>query len=194
MSDVFDEATWWARQAVHDASAAGRFVELTALDVWRLCAHLVDEQSADDLTQITYERALGALPRFRGDATARTWLLTIARRVCADEIRGRRRRRQLTTDLEALPERADPDETDHTSLVELVGDLDVDRREAFVLTQVLGLRYDEAAEILGCPIGTIRSRVARAREELQGWLDEPDNDDGAVPDPRRSVRAAPHRG
>ncbi len=40
-------------------------------------------------------------------------------------------------------------------------------------TQVLGLRYDEAAELLGCPIGTIRSRVARARADLVGFLDEP---------------------
>ena len=47
----------------------------------------------------------------------------------------------------------------------LVG-LDPDRREAFVLTQVVGLSYEEAAEVLGCPIGTIRSRVARARADL----------------------------
>ena len=48
----------------------------------------------------------------------------------------------------------------------LVDDLDADRREAFVLTQVLDLSYAEAAEVCGCPVGTIRSRVARAREDL----------------------------
>ncbi len=52
----------------------------------------------------------------------------------------------------------------------LVAALDPDRREAFVLTQLLGLRYDEAAEVCGCPIGTIRSRVARARLDLAAAL------------------------
>jgi RNA polymerase sigma-70 factor (ECF subfamily) len=49
---------------------------------------------------------------------------------------------------------------------ELLHQLDDDRRAAFVLTQLTGLRYDEAADILGVPIGTIRSRVARARDQL----------------------------
>ena len=48
----------------------------------------------------------------------------------------------------------------------LLAGLDDDRRQAFVLTQVLGLSYAETADACGCPIGTIRSRVARAREDL----------------------------
>jgi RNA polymerase sigma-70 factor (ECF subfamily) len=51
--------------------------------------------------------------------------------------------------------------------------LAADRREAFVLTQVLGLAYDEAAAVVGCPIGTIRLRVARARADLVAALGEP---------------------
>jgi RNA polymerase sigma-70 factor (ECF subfamily) len=47
-----------------------------------------------------------------------------------------------------------------------VGALAPDRRDAFVLTQLVGLSYPEAAEVCGCPVGTIRSRVARAREDL----------------------------
>jgi RNA polymerase sigma-70 factor (ECF subfamily) len=50
-------------------------------------------------------------------------------------------------------------------LTQLISSLDPDRRDAFVLTQILGLSYDEAAEICGCPVGTIRSRVARARTD-----------------------------
>ena len=49
---------------------------------------------------------------------------------------------------------------------DLLEGIDPDRREAFVLTQVAGLTYDEAALVLDCPIGTIRSRVARARNDL----------------------------
>ena len=50
---------------------------------------------------------------------------------------------------------------------DLLDALDTDRRDAFVLTQLVGLSYDEAAVVSGCPIGTIRSRVARARDDLQ---------------------------
>jgi RNA polymerase sigma-70 factor (ECF subfamily) len=64
-------------------------------EVWRLCAHLVDAEAADDLTQETLVRAWRALPAFRGDANGRTWLLAIARRVCADAPRSRTRRRRL---------------------------------------------------------------------------------------------------
>jgi RNA polymerase sigma-70 factor (ECF subfamily) len=54
----------------------------------------------------------------------------------------------------------------------LVTALDPDRRDAFVLTQVLDLSYAEAADVCGCPVGTIRSRVARAREDLAAALDD----------------------
>ena len=55
--------------------------------VWQLCGSLVDDQSADDLAQETFIRAVRTLPRFRGDASARTWLLAIARHACMDELR-----------------------------------------------------------------------------------------------------------
>lgn len=62
-------------------------------------------------------------------------------------------------------------------LSHLVSGLDADRREAFVLTQVLGLPYAEAAEVCRVPIGTIRSRVARARADLLDALDGADGED-----------------
>lgn len=169
------------------ALAAGRgeraplevFVRRTQPDVWRLCAHLGDVDHADDLTQDTYLRALGALPAFRGDAPARAWLLGIARRVCADSIRRRTRRRRLADRLRGEPiELTSPDPTGGHDLVPLVDALDPDRKEAFVLTQVLGLPYAEAAEVCGCPVGTIRSRVARARDDLVALLDARRADDG----------------
>jgi RNA polymerase sigma-70 factor (ECF subfamily) len=55
---------------------------------------------------------------------------------------------------------------EHLALLDLLATLSPDRREAFVATQVLGLSYAEAAEVCGCPVGTIRSRVARARNDL----------------------------
>ena len=61
-------------------------------------------------------------------------------------------------------------------LAQLVAALDPDRHEAFVLTQVLDLSYAEAAQVCGCPVGTIRSRVARAREDLVRALGDGAND------------------
>lgn len=55
---------------------------------------------------------------------------------------------------------------------ELLDALEPERRDAFVLTQVLGLSYQEAAEVMECPIGTVRSRVARARMDLAGMLEQ----------------------
>ena len=60
----------------------------------------------------------------------------------------------------------EPDPAGRIDLDDVLAHLDDDRRSAFVLTQVLGMHYDEAAEILGCPIGTVRSRVSRARADL----------------------------
>lgn len=145
------------------------FVRRTQPEVWRVCARLGDRAEADDLTQEVYLRALPALAGFRGDASARTWLLQIARHVCADHVRRSTRRRSV---LGRLAQRTSEDDlieaprTGELDIEEAIGTLDPDRREAFVLTQVAGLSYAEAAEVCEVPIGTIRSRVARARAEI----------------------------
>jgi RNA polymerase sigma-70 factor (ECF subfamily) len=148
-----------------DAAAARAFVRATQADVWRLCAHLSSRATADDLAQETYARAFGSLHRFAGRSSARTWLLSIARRVCADAVRTAVRSRALND----LAEPGDPavaDPADSVLLRALLDELDRGRREAFVLTQLVGLSYAEAADVCGCPVGTIRSRVARARGDL----------------------------
>lgn len=153
-----------------DRGALGRFVRDTQADVWRLAAHLVDRDAADDLTQETYERALRALPTFRGDSTARTWLLAIARHTCMDALRRRTRTRLRDQRLRASEGDDVVAPTSGVELDDLLAGLDPDRRSAFVLTQLLGYSYAEAGEVCGCPVGTIRSRVARARAELaHGW-------------------------
>jgi RNA polymerase sigma-70 factor, ECF subfamily len=168
-----------------DPLAAAALVRATQSDVWRLCAALGDRASADDLTQETYLRAFGSLHRFENRSSVRTWLLTIARRVCADAIRSRRRRRltlvREDADLETLLRRdgtAADAVAEGAAVVDLLARLDPDRREAFVLTQLMGLPYAEAAEVAGCPVGTIRSRVARARADLIGSLSAGREDTG----------------
>jgi RNA polymerase sigma-70 factor (ECF subfamily) len=170
-----------------DPLAAAAFVRATQSDVWRLCAALGDRESAEDLTQETYLRAFGALHRFEHRSSVRTWLLAIARRVCADAVRSRRRRLTLVRDdavLERLSRDAGHDgPAEGAAVGDLLARLDADRREAFVLTQLLGLPYAEAAEVAGCPVGTIRSRVARARADLiasLAWVKEEGPEGDAV--------------
>jgi RNA polymerase sigma-70 factor, ECF subfamily len=156
------------RAASGDGLAFAALVRATQPAVWRACCALVDRASADDLTQETYLRAHGALRSFGGRSSVRTWLLGIARHVCADELRARSRRRRLMRLIPPTAEVLDP--TGHVELAHLLNLLSAERREAFVLTQIVGLDYAEAAQVCGCPIGTIRSRVARARDELRASL------------------------
>jgi RNA polymerase sigma-70 factor (ECF subfamily) len=154
--------------AAGDREAAQRFVELTYPRVRRFLAHLCRAGEVDDLAQETYLRALPALRGFAGRAAARTWLLAIARRVAADHVRGVSRRPR-TTSLDTLREADTGTATgfeDAVLLRHLLDGLSPERREAFVATQVVGLSYEQAAVVCDCPVGTIRSRVARAREHL----------------------------
>lgn len=169
--------------AAGDRQALSGLIRATQRDVWRYLACQVGAGEADDLTQETYLRAIGALPRFEGRSSVRTWLLVIARRVVIDHLRRRAVRPGIVDvpDWQALADRAGPDRdarsapaefTDLAELELLLAGLSVERREAIVLTQVLGFSYAEAALICRCPIGTIRSRVARAREDLVAQAEE----------------------
>lgn len=166
-----DQVTQLAKAAGRgDRGALTQFIEATQRDVWRTVAYLADPASADDLTQETFLRAIKSLPRFTGRSTAKTWLLSIARRVVVDQIRYNtsRPRPAYVLDLDdVLGDSRGGNRIE--AMVEIrvmLEGLDEDRREALVLTQVLGLTYVEAADVCGCPVGTIRSRVARAREDL----------------------------
>jgi RNA polymerase sigma-70 factor, ECF subfamily len=165
-----DPLTRLARRAgAGEEGALDSFVDAAYEHVWRLCSVLVDAQTADDLAQETFVRAVRTLPRFRGDSSARTWLLAVARHVCLDELRSRtrRRRRDHTLATSWAVERTDhADASQASAVTDLLAQLEPDRRAAFVLTALLGLSYEEASKVCECPAGTIRSRVARARAEL----------------------------
>jgi RNA polymerase sigma-70 factor (ECF subfamily) len=159
------------RAARGDQVAAERFVAATQRQLHRLLGYLSSPGVAEDLMQETYLRAFAALPAYEGRSPARMWLLAIAKRVAADHLRAHRRRplTSQTEDWIATAEQAGAYTPDHGRLVvlrRLVSGLEPERREAFVLTQVVGLSYADAAEVCECAVGTIRSRVFRAREEL----------------------------
>jgi RNA polymerase sigma-70 factor, ECF subfamily len=146
------------------------FIKATQQDVWRFVTYLCDAGNADDLTQETFLRAIGAIERFSGRSSARTWLLAIARRVVADHIRHAQSRPRTAPGnySEHLPN-GDRHARGFEDLVEvttMIATLSTEQREALLLTQLLGLPYADAAAVCGCPVGTIRSRVARARDAL----------------------------
>jgi RNA polymerase sigma-70 factor (ECF subfamily) len=152
-----------------DRRAAAEFIRLTQPGLLRFLAVLADRGDVEDLAQETYLRAMPALARFDARSAARTWLYAIARRVVVDHVR-HAQRRPRTSPLEHLDEarlQRVPSQFDEAvALHDLLRGLAPDRREAFALTQLLGLSYEEAAQVCECPVGTIRSRVSRARDDL----------------------------
>ncbi|MFI6544986.1 sigma-70 family RNA polymerase sigma factor [Streptomyces prunicolor] len=183
VTESSDESlTNWALAARHgDSVAVDHLMRALHRDVLRYVAYLgADPQAVDDLAQDTFLRALGSLHRFEGRSSARTWLLSIARRAVIDSYRRAAVRPRLSDvqDWQLAVELAQPQGLpgfdDGVALLDLLAVLPDERREAFLLTQLLGLPYEEAAELSNCPVGTVRSRVARARATLVHLLADED--------------------
>jgi RNA polymerase sigma-70 factor (ECF subfamily) len=159
------------------AAASGDEAAFTALmrsaqpHVWRFLRHLLgDDEQAADVTQETFVRVHRSLGRFRHQARFSTWLFAIARNAAVDEQRRGARRQRLQNAI-ARP-RAAPDASLGMEVRTALAALSPRLREAFVLVEVFGQPYQDAAEILGVPLGTVKSRVFRARLELVAWFDE----------------------
>jgi RNA polymerase sigma-70 factor (ECF subfamily) len=165
------------RAARGDRHAFGVLCAAIETDIWRYCRSVLrDHSSAEDATQETFARIVPAIRRYRGDAPVRVWALVIARRVCSDSIR-QRNRNDLTLH-DRSPIGHHPSSSLHRGRLSaaeqtsLLDQLDSDDRTAFVLTQLLGFSYAETADIASTPIGTVRSRVHRARNQLATlWAD-----------------------
>jgi RNA polymerase sigma-70 factor (ECF subfamily) len=131
-------------------------------------------QDADDLVQITAERALARADQLRPDHSAASWLFGILRNAWIDE--GRRRRRESLLEPDDLAQRVgDPAAGSHSELLcvqDALARLPQDQHLAVALVLVEGLSYKEAAEIMSVPVGTLTSRLARGREALQAMLSE----------------------
>ena len=143
-------------------------------DVWRFTMNVVhNREAAEDVTQETFVRAFRALGRYRGDAKFTTWLLTIARNCALDEVRQSARRRDATSELEAQPRQlSTSDPATVLEVREALQALPLELRESIVLIDMLGESYADAAVVLHLPIGTVKSRVHRARDQMLGALRE----------------------
>lgn len=148
-----------------NARSLEAFIKATQQDVWRFVTYLSGAR-ADDLAQETFLRAIGAIERFSGRSGARAWLLAIARRVLADDVRRVRPRPRTGGDARGFEELVE--------VTTMMAGLTAEQREALVLTQLLGLPYADAAAVCGCPVGAVRSRVARARDGLLSHMERDD--------------------
>lgn len=154
------------RAKAGDRAAIDQLVSGLWPEVWRLCRYLGSPADPDDLAQEAFERMLRSLHRYRAEGPVRAWAMSITRRVCADAARRAARARRLESRVQELHHTEPHRDVTWHEVDELLASLDPDRREAFILTQLVGLSYEESAAIMDCPIGTVRSRVARARMDL----------------------------
>ncbi|HEV2491711.1 MAG TPA: sigma-70 family RNA polymerase sigma factor [Terriglobia bacterium] len=133
---------------------------------------------AEDLAQEAYVRAFEAFDGFRG-GDARAWILTIVRHTCYTWFK-RNRSQELetsfdeevhsSTSADSTPEAALLADADRETLMRALEELPVEFREALILRELEGLSYKEIAEVAGIPLGTVMSRLARARKLLERSL------------------------
>jgi RNA polymerase sigma-70 factor, ECF subfamily len=128
---------------------------------------------ADDLVQITIERALLRAGQWRTDSPLPGWMFGILRNAWIDEGRVRRRRSRVLVAEELGENVEDPRAdtyADALSVQAAVSQLSEEQREVIGLVLIEGLSYKEAAQVMGVPMGTVTSRLARARAALQSLL------------------------
>lgn len=131
-----------------------------------------DRTRADDLVQDAIERALARESTFRTGANLRAWLFALMHNLFVD---GTRQREAIdwSADSSELPEMAAPSQSDPAEMRDIhaaLHKLPPDQCEVLLLVAVEGLRYREAAEVLAVPVGTVMSRLARAREKMHELL------------------------
>jgi len=163
-------------------SLVEKYQNMVFSHAYRMCGNRTD---AEDIAQETFIRLYRSLSTFRGDAALSTWLYSVTSNLCVDFARKNLRRRtspfSAFENIEGemifdLPDRSfSPDDifekVERTSeIAEALMSLKPAFRQIIVLRDINGLSYDEIAAVLVIPIGTVRSRLARAREKLCGIL------------------------
>ncbi len=138
-------------------------------------ALLRDDEAADDLVQDTLERAISRWHQRRQDGDLRAWLFTIQRNLFLNGLR-QRRQRGLQVGVETLEQVAAPDgHADGSAGVkDILGGLDAlpeEQRSVLLLVGVEDLSYEQAARVLDVPIGTVMSRLSRARERMRRFME-----------------------
>jgi len=188
----FDEADLIARSTQGDLDAFNLLVQQYQTSLYNLCLRMLNSpDAAEDATQDAFIAAYRAIHRFRGraqpggrEAGFRAWLFRIGVNACYDELRRRRARPAASLDLPrgesgrtldvpnpgpTLEERAQTAELG-LAIQEALSALPSDQRLAVVLCDVQGLDYAEIAQVMGVSLGTVKSRINRARSRLRTFL------------------------
>ena len=132
-----------------------------------------DRSAADDLVQDTLERALSRFHLWRRGSDLRAWLFTIMHNLYVNQARSRARRQQESLESETAAEMLrgrDPDWLELRDLASALAHVPDEQRAVLLLVGLEQFTYDEAARILEVPIGTVMSRLSRARERLRALL------------------------
>ena len=178
-----------------DKRAFGMLVEKYQRKLGRLLSRMIrDQAEIEDVVQESFIKAYRALPNFRGDSAFYTWLYRIGINTAKNYLVSMGRRPTVSTDIDIEDAENFEDgnelrtmETPETSMMtkqiaqtvnDTVAGLPEELRTAITLREIEGLSYEEIAIIMTCPIGTVRSRIFRAREtiaaKLKPLLDTPD--------------------
>jgi len=184
------------RAQLGDKRAFGMLVEKYQRKLGRLLSRLIrDQAEVEDVVQESFIKAYRALPNFRGDSAFYTWLYRIGINTAKNYLVAMGRRPTVSNDIEIEDAENFEDgnelrtmDTPETELMtkeiaktvnETVAGLPEELRTAITLREIEGLSYEEIATLMNCPIGTVRSRIFRAREtialKLRPLLDTPDN-------------------
>ena len=179
-----------------DQQAFGMLVEKYQRKLGRLLSRMVrDQAEVEDVVQESFIKAYRALPNFRGDSAFYTWLYRIGINTAKNYLVSMGRRPQVSRDIEIEDAENFDDAEDLRTLetpeselmtkeiAKTVNDtmmaLPDDLRTAITLRELEGLSYEEIATLMNCPIGTVRSRIFRAREtiaeKLRPLLDTPED-------------------
>ncbi|HMS41012.1 MAG TPA: sigma-70 family RNA polymerase sigma factor [Pyrinomonadaceae bacterium] len=186
------EAEFIEKLKIGEAKAFDTLVTRYSADIYALLYRITeDAEEAGDLTQETFLNALRAIKNFRGEADLKTWLFRIAINESRNRFRWwKRRKRETTISLDAtigegettlgdtFPSNSKTPEENllakerEEKLRHALNDLPAHSREAIVLCDIEGFSYEEIATILQINIGTVKSRIARGREELRKRLSD----------------------
>jgi len=179
-----------------DKRAFGLLVDKYQRKLARLLSRMIrDQAEIEDVVQESFIKAYRALPNFRGDSAFYTWLYRIGINTAKIYLVSMGRRPTVSTDIEIEDaenfdsgDELRTTETPESSMMtkqiaqtvnDTVEGLPEELKTAITLREIEGLSYEEIATIMGCPIGTVRSRIFRAREtislKLRPLLDTPDN-------------------
>ena len=166
-----------------DLAAFESLVRASQADAWRFAYHLTGNRAAaDDATQEAFLRAFRALGTYHGESKFTSWLLRIVRNCAVDAYRKTRREISVAEATEATSPAewrgdarlggAQGSAEDRLRIAQAIRSLPPDLREPFVVIEVLGFNYQETSAILGVKVGTVKSRMHRARAALIRYLSD----------------------